>query len=301
VPNPRSVPPHAQIELAFDAYDLNGDGHLDRSELCSVLTAVFAALSSMGVSFHRTRYSASAAKSCADELFDILDADRKGFVSRRDYLDLVETRPQVFHQLVGNGSMRRSREGHHRASPDRHSHRVRPSNGRSRRRMDRGRSVIVGDSNWELVVQMMIGMRISLAAVDEAVAQQVVLEVGTARARSSRRTAAIMHSGESGAHLDARAAADAAAARVAAVASFSRQLDRHLLEVYKFALPSVPSRRSQVRLQGLRATCLPYQPSATLSHSQPPSCTPTHLHRPSPTLSHTQRPSPTLTHPPIPH
>lgn len=201
--------------------------------------AIFAALSSMGVSFCRTRYSASAARSSADELFDLLDTDRKGFVSRQDYLGLVERQPQVFRQLVGHGSVGSSREGQ-RASPDRHSHRIPPRTGRSRRRMERGRSVIVGDSNWELVVHMMLGMRISLAAVDETVAEQAVPKLDSARARSGRRSGVSSHNADSGTQVDARAAA---AAQAAAAASFSRQLDRHLLEVYKFTLPPQPARR----------------------------------------------------------
>jgi len=154
-----------QITLAFDAYDLNNDGKLDQSELQSVIGAIFSTMNTMGMPqqvFPGSNFSEAAAASTADDLFKLMDEEGKGYITREDYIELARTRPELIKQigLGGSSPVRRGR----RASTVGGS---RPRGAKPKPRK-RGVTIGFGHDRWELVVQMMLGIRISLSRIAES-------------------------------------------------------------------------------------------------------------------------------------
>ena len=96
-----------QIDLAFDAYDVNKDGKLVPDELRQVIASVYATMEQMGISGE----AYTNADSVAAELFRQMDRGGKGYVTKEDYVHLAKTQPELIKQvgLGGTGHRRRSR------------------------------------------------------------------------------------------------------------------------------------------------------------------------------------------------
>ena len=96
-----------QIDLAFDAYDVNKDGKLVFDELRQVIASVYATMEQMGISGN----AYTDADTVAGELFRQMDRGGKGYVTKEDYVHLAKTQPELIKQvgLGGTGQRRRSR------------------------------------------------------------------------------------------------------------------------------------------------------------------------------------------------
>ena len=170
----------AQISLAFDAYDVNKDGKLTEGELRQVIACVFSALDKMGLT------NEHSSEDVADELFKQLDADGKGHVTKADYVRLCahEARhlPPDRARLASPMSQRRSRRvgsvspasdvlASSGGDGDRGTDGTSASSSgrlRTRRGRKRGNTVTFGHQNFELVVQMMLGIRLAAGKANEA-------------------------------------------------------------------------------------------------------------------------------------
>ena len=80
----------AQAALAFEAYDLNGDGRLDRHELRQVLGSLHGALERAGLD----AVEEAAVDAAADSLLALMDVDGKGHVALDDYRRIVRDHPE---------------------------------------------------------------------------------------------------------------------------------------------------------------------------------------------------------------
>ena len=159
----------SQVSMAFDAYDINHDGHLSLDELEQVISAMFGTMCKMGI---REPDAEPSAQSAAAELYRHLDADMKGHVTKEDYLRLATNNPEMLKRLgLGNRlrtqSRLRSTLMHDAIGPPRSPgmpvgslYGVPPAH-RPRRR-GHGTTVAFGHDNWELVVQMMLAIRLSV-------------------------------------------------------------------------------------------------------------------------------------------
>ena len=170
----------AQISLAFDAYDVNKDGKLTEGELRQVIACVFSALDKMGLT------NEHSSEDVADELFKQLDADGKGHVTKADYVRLARTKPDTFRQIgLGLASPMSQRRSRRVSSVSSGKHVLASSGGdgdrgtdgtsasssgrlRTRRGRKRGNTVTFGHQNFELVVQMMLGIRLAAGKANEA-------------------------------------------------------------------------------------------------------------------------------------
>ena len=155
-----------QVGLAFDAYDMNKDGKLDRRELTDVVRAMNSAIAKMGIQDAAT----VDAEQIADELFVQMDREGKGYITKSDYLQLANTNPELLKRIgLGNSRLlgRASQRRKSAVNPP-----VGRSGGEQRRRSRKkkgGLTVAFGHANWEQVVQMMLGIRLSVGqAVKEA-------------------------------------------------------------------------------------------------------------------------------------
>ena len=167
-----------QIAMAFDAYDRNKDGHLHLAELQAVIEAVFATMEKMGI---RDEHADPART--AEDLYRHMDADNKGYVTKDDYVRLATANPDLIKKIgLGNSKFTRSPPrtptiggGSLFGVPQRHRG---PGAPRSKKH---GTTVSFGHDNWELVVQMMLAIRLS---VGRARQQGVEVERRTASAKS---------------------------------------------------------------------------------------------------------------------
>jgi Ca2+-binding EF-hand superfamily protein len=152
-----------QVALAFDAYDLNKDGRLDRDELRQVIRAIFSTLATMGVS-HPTE----DADARADELFSLLDEQEKGYVTKEDYLKLAHERPGLLkHVGLGVGAARASYRQSRQTRRDSIQAMSRHKGGGGHGGRKRGVTVAFGHRSWERVLQMMVGIRTGLTRCRE--------------------------------------------------------------------------------------------------------------------------------------
>ena len=78
----------AQIDLAFDAYDVDKNGRLEFDELRQVIAAVYSTMAQMGIGGADFN-----SDSVASELFRQMDRGAKGYVTKEDYLHLARTQP----------------------------------------------------------------------------------------------------------------------------------------------------------------------------------------------------------------
>ena len=81
----------AQAALAFEAYDLNGDGRLDRHELRQVLGSLHGALERAGLD----AVEEAAVDAAADSLLALMDVDGKGHVALERAVQRTEHLPQL--------------------------------------------------------------------------------------------------------------------------------------------------------------------------------------------------------------
>ena len=77
-----------QIDLAFDAYDINKDGKLTFDELRQVIASIYATMEQMGI--NDAQHDPEAV---ANGLFQQMDRGAKGHVTKEDYLYLARTQP----------------------------------------------------------------------------------------------------------------------------------------------------------------------------------------------------------------
>ena len=77
-----------QIGMAFDAYDRNKDGQLDIEEVEHVISALFSTMDKMGIRDQRPDV-----KRTARELYNNMDVDGKGYVTKEDYHRLATSNP----------------------------------------------------------------------------------------------------------------------------------------------------------------------------------------------------------------
>jgi Ca2+-binding EF-hand superfamily protein len=182
-----------QVAMAFNAYDLNKDGKLTVDELQHVIEAMFSTMAKMGI-----REEGEDAKLAAVELFRHMDAAEKGYVTREDYQRLAANNPELLKRIgLGNStqqarsvsrlrtasvSARTPAELHAStsASPSRPLSRPHgpagslygvPPAHRPAKKKGRGAGTTVsfGHENWELVVQMMLAIRLSVGrAIEKA-------------------------------------------------------------------------------------------------------------------------------------
>uniref|UniRef100_A0A7S2JKK7 EF-hand domain-containing protein n=1 Tax=Haptolina brevifila TaxID=156173 RepID=A0A7S2JKK7_9EUKA len=165
-----------QIGMVFDSYDSNKDGKLQIEELQHVISAIFATMEKMGIK----EPTADPVRTCT-ELYNAMDVDSKGFVTKEDYIRLAKINPDLLKKIglggprVGPRSISRVRSATSTSGtasagtlygvPQRHG----DDTPRSRKR---GTTVSFGHDNWELVVQMMLAIRLSVAR-----SRQLSLEV----------------------------------------------------------------------------------------------------------------------------
>ena len=162
-----------QISMAFDAYDSNKDGQLQVEELRHVIGAVFATMEKMGI---RDDLISASAERTADDLFRTMDRDNKGYVTKSDYMRLATENPDLLKKVgLGNAiNMRRqpSRVRSHVSSSQLSRSegslygvpKKRENNGAQggKANRKRGTTISFGHDNWELVVQMMLAIRLSV-------------------------------------------------------------------------------------------------------------------------------------------
>ena len=155
-----------QVSMAFDAYDVNHDGKLSVEELQHVITAMFGTMVKMGI---REEDATPTAAAAAGELYRHMDADAKGHVTKEDYLRLATHNPDMLKRLgLGNrparGGSRLSVRTTAPGQPVGSLYGVPPPpHARPRRRgRGTGTTVAFGHDNWELVVQMMLAIRLSV-------------------------------------------------------------------------------------------------------------------------------------------
>ncbi|KAL1495262.1 hypothetical protein AB1Y20_017122 [Prymnesium parvum] len=152
-----------QIGLAFDAYDLNKDGKLDLFELTNVIRAMNSAIAKMGI-----LDAAGDAEQMAKALFDQMDREGKGFILKSDYLQLASTNPELIKKIGLDNTSANGRKSLQRRKSAINPPRSAEQRRRSRRKK-RGTTVTFGHANWEQVVQMMLGIRLSVGhALQEA-------------------------------------------------------------------------------------------------------------------------------------
>ena len=152
-----------QIDLAFDAYDVNKDGMLDYEELRAVIAAVFSTMEQMGIASEMHDPEA-----VANELFHIMDRGAKGHVTKDDYLHLARTHPEHLKQVgLGGANSHRGRRSRRASSLANYPapKQKRRAGGNPRKR---GTTVTFGHEKWELVVQMMLGIRLAVGSAAEA-------------------------------------------------------------------------------------------------------------------------------------
>ena len=167
-----------QIDLAFDAYDVNKDGMLTYEELRDVIASVFSTMEQMGIANDQHNPEV-----VANELFHNMDRGAKGYVTKEDYLHLARTHPEHLKQVGlggANSHRRRSRRASSLANFPAPKQKVRRG-GNPRKR---GTTVTFGHEKWELVVQMMLGIRLAVGHAAEA-ANAMAGEAGLARQSSS--------------------------------------------------------------------------------------------------------------------
>ena len=160
-----------QVSMAFDAYDLNRDGRLSLEELEHVISAMFGTMVKMGI---RDEVAEPTAIAAATELYRQLDCEGKGHVNKEDYLRLATTNPEMLKRLglgnrLGRGGSRLRTSMVDRApptpgQPQGSLYGVPPPASQRPRRRGRGTGMTVafGHDNWELVVQMMLAIRLSV-------------------------------------------------------------------------------------------------------------------------------------------
>ena len=110
----------AQAALAFEAYDLNGDGRLDRHELRQVLGSLHGALERAGLD----AVEEAAVDAAADSAARLMDVDGKGHVALDDYRRIVRDHPEELRR-AGLGVPTRRRRARARAPAARSPPRVR--------------------------------------------------------------------------------------------------------------------------------------------------------------------------------
>ena len=149
-----------QIDLAFDAYDRNKDGKLVFDELRQVIASIFATMEQMGISDE-----SNDADAVAGELFRQMDRGGKGYVTKEDYVHLAKTQPELI-KRVGLGGAGKEKRRSKRASAflDHPPKDGKQRGGRQRVSgpRKRGTTVTFGSAKWELVVQMMLGIRLAV-------------------------------------------------------------------------------------------------------------------------------------------
>ncbi len=168
-----------QVTLAFDAYDTNKDGKLDLSEMTRVITAIFSTMEKMGIRDER-----SDPEDTANDLFSVMDAEGKGFVTKADYIEVARTQPELFKKM-GIGLPQATRMPTNRSASKKKNERTASSGAR------RGTTVGFGHANWELVVQMMLAIRHSVARAKQMSRLQLGLssdEVEAKRTTLERET-----------------------------------------------------------------------------------------------------------------
>ena len=169
-----------------------------------MIACVFSALDKMGLT------NEHSSEDVADELFKQLDADGKGHVTKADYVRLARRSPTPSARS-GSGSRRRCRSGAAaRQLGELRKHVLASSGGdgdrgtdgtsasssgrlRTRRGRKRENTVTFGHQNFELVVQMMLGIRLAAGKANETPppdlaqlqAEPLALDEG-ARARAAR-------------------------------------------------------------------------------------------------------------------
>ena len=186
-----------QVSMAFDAYDTNRNGRLEMDELHNVLSAMFSTMCKMGI---RDEALEPSVESAAAELYRHMDREEKGYVTKDDYLRLAKSNPEMLKRL-GLGTRQGQRSGsrilrsslHQQmnqmikqratgesggltpakepgassgSTPKRNTisgtlYGVPPIITRRRGR-GTGKTVTFGHDNWELVVQMMLAIRLSV-------------------------------------------------------------------------------------------------------------------------------------------
>ena len=142
----------AQIQLAFDAYDTNKDGRLVLPEVYHVISSLFATMEKMGI----RDYMSASAEDTARELFRCMDIDNKGYVTKEDYAYLATHNPDML-KKVGLGGAPALSKPSVKGGGARYG--VPPARPTLERR---GTTISFGHKNWELVVQMMLAIRLSV-------------------------------------------------------------------------------------------------------------------------------------------
>ena len=185
-----------QVSMAFDAYDTNRNGRLEMDELHNVLSAMFSTMCKMGIRDEALEPSVESAAA----LYRHMDREEKGYVTKEDYLRLAKSNPEMLKRL-GLGTRQGQRSGsrilrsslHQQmnqmikqratgesggltpakepgassgSTPKRNTisgtlYGVPPIITRRRGR-GTGKTVTFGHDNWELVVQMMLAIRLSV-------------------------------------------------------------------------------------------------------------------------------------------
>lgn len=175
-------PNELQLSLAFDTCDVNKDGKLDIDEVSNMVASIFAAMARMGHPDARAKYTPENAARSAKELVKWMDRDGDGYVTRDEYIQLARERPDIIKQVGLGGGVRKSQS---QRNPTAHQVQAMSEASSNAHKQKQGTVITFGHANWELVVQMMLGIRMALGMGVATSEQRASHASGTSKAEAT--------------------------------------------------------------------------------------------------------------------